>query len=207
MTGQGSGRSARLIAGLIVVAVISTIIVATIQRSQGSQPSLTTAELTPAIEQLDPPDRASLPGLLTDKDSEMDPASIRSLGTSSFGEHWIALSERGSICIATELASPKPSEPSVHSSACADSEQFNHEGVGVSSSGPRNTQVITYLLPPDVDVSPLASFKGQGAHIDIVARDPQPVIAMDLETARRAEKTPLTREDGEPFKLATIATH
>lgn len=200
-------RSGTLVLALIAaifVAISAGGVIATVNSQNRATPELT--DLAPAIGRLDSLDSSAVPSFLAAEDSEFDANSVRELGESSFGKHWIALSEDRNICVATELASPKANAPSVYASACVPPEMFEEEGVGVNVTGPLNSQSTAYLLPPDVDVSPLAALRTQGTHIEIVMRDPQPFIVADLETARIAEKTELTHADGSPFTLPQLRT-
>lgn len=155
--------------------------------------SMEVEDLLPAIAQTEAPEQ--IPDWLSE--SDLDPATIRKAGESSYGTHWIATDRGGNICIATQLGDEDSGANWVGSISCLPPPLFYKYGAYIESDGQDVDGAFTLLLPPDVDASAL---EDDGA-FEVLTTDPQPVIATSVTNAARLRSQPLQHADGTPIEL------
>ncbi|MDN6486302.1 hypothetical protein [Ancrocorticia populi] len=165
---------------------------------QETQHSLEVADLTPAITQL-AADQATVPDWLVE--SGVDPESIRNVGTSEFGEHWIASDPDGNICIATQLGE-ESQDNWIGSVGCTSPMAFYEHGAAVSLNGEGFDGTAAYMLPPDIDSSTLTSSKD----VQILADTPQVIAVSSIDQSAALRDIEIPRADGTAVQLPELDT-
>lgn len=113
--------------------------------------SLDTSILVPALGSPQTPQDIGIAKSVESK-AVVDPASVRLLGEDDNAKYSVAEAEAGSqICIIVQLRSAD----GVSGSSCTTKEQFALSGVRVGVQENGGHAVVTYLLPADVDPTPV----------------------------------------------------
>ena len=165
---------------------------------QEPQHSLEVADLAPAISQ-SATDEASVPDWLADSDSGIDPETVRNVGTSELGEHWIASDDDGNICIATQLGD-ESTDHWVGASSCTSPIAFYKHGVYQTVGGDGFDGTAAFMLPPDVDSSALIA----SGDFEILEETPQVIAVTRTDQLSKLQDIDIHRAGGLPFQLGGL---
>ncbi len=179
----------------IVVSAIATVgFFAGCSRNQTSSTDATPQDLVPLLAQ--PYDAAESTPESFDL-TDMDAQSVRLIGDSHLGRHWVALDEEGNMCILTELA-----EVELGSIACTTAEIFQDRGVAHRLNGTDITPVEVHVFPADImeenikQAMPADVELGAENGPQLIGRDGTTALVFNSDIANKLQGLKIQRDAG-----------